>query len=96
MRTNVVIDDELMAEALQLSGLPTKKAVIDTALRTFVRLKSQENIRSLRGQLRWEGDLDELRVARRIAERSATNDGDWGETANATDADERKQSGVDR
>jgi len=96
MRTNVVINDELMAEALQLSGLPTKKAVIDTALRTFVRLKSQENIRSLRGQLHWEGDLDELRAARLMAESSPTNGDDWGETSGVTDANEGEQSGVDR
>lgn len=76
MRTNVVIDDELMAEAIQLSGLSTKKAVIDAALRTFVRLKSQENIRSLRGQLHWEGDLSEMRTSRVIAEDSPINYGD--------------------
>lgn len=61
MRTNVVIDDELLAEAMKYTGLSTKKAVIDEALQTLVRLKSQERIRSLRGQLRWEGDLDALR-----------------------------------
>ena len=56
MRTNVVIDDELMAA--------TKKAVIEEALRTLVRLKSQERVRSLRGKLQWEGDLGLLREGR--------------------------------
>lgn len=64
MRTNVVIDDELLAEAMEYTGLATKKAVIDEALHTLVRLKSQERIRSLRGQLRWEGDLHALRESR--------------------------------
>lgn len=64
MRTNVVIDDELMAAALETTGLKTKKAVIEEALRTLVRLKAQERIRALRGKLQWEGDLSELREGR--------------------------------
>jgi Arc/MetJ family transcription regulator len=64
MRTNVVIDDELMAEALESTGLSTKKAVIEEALRTLVRLKKQEQVRSLRGKLQWEGDLNTLREGR--------------------------------
>ena len=64
MRTNVVIDDELMAEALESTGIKTKKAVIEEALRTLVRLKKQEGVRSLRGKLQWEGDLNALREGR--------------------------------
>jgi Arc/MetJ family transcription regulator len=64
MRTNVVIDEELMAEAMKYSGLSTKKAVIEEALRFFVRLKSQEQVRALRGKLHWEGDLDAMREGR--------------------------------
>jgi Arc/MetJ family transcription regulator len=64
MRTNVVIDDELMAEALESTGLKTKKAVIEEALRTLVRLKKQENVRYLRGKLQWEGNLSVLREGR--------------------------------
>ena len=64
MRTNVVIDDELMADALESTGLNTKKAVIEEALRTLVRLKRQEHVRSLRGKLQWEGDLNSLREGR--------------------------------
>ena len=64
MRTNVVIDDELMAEALESTGLSTKKAVIEEALRTLVRLRKQEKVRSLRGKLQWEGDLNTLREGR--------------------------------
>ncbi len=61
MRTNVVIDDQLMAQALELSGLRTKRAVIEEALRLLIRLKQ---VRALRGQLAWEGDLDALRQDR--------------------------------
>jgi Arc/MetJ family transcription regulator len=64
MRTNVVIDDDLIAEAMSSTGLTTKKAVIEEALRTLIRLKAQQNIRQLRGQLHWEGNLDEMREDR--------------------------------
>jgi Arc/MetJ family transcription regulator len=62
MRTNIVISDELMNEALNLTEYKTKKAVVEEGLRLLVRLKKQEKIKSLRGKLRWEGDLDEMRV----------------------------------
>ena len=64
MRTNVVIDDELMAEALESTGLKTKRAVIEEALRTLVRRKKQEQVRYLRGKLQWEGNLSVLREDR--------------------------------
>ncbi|RIK45144.1 MAG: DUF2191 domain-containing protein [Chloroflexi bacterium] len=64
MRANVVIDDALLAEAMRYTGLPTKKAVIEEALRTLVRLKAQAQIRKLRGRLHWEGDLAALRQRR--------------------------------
>ena len=66
MRTNVVIDDNLMTEALETTGLATKKAVIEEALRTLVRLKKQEKVRALRGKLHWEGDLNTLRQGRLV------------------------------
>jgi Arc/MetJ family transcription regulator len=49
---------------MALTGLPTKKAVIEEALRLLTRLKQQEQVRALRGQLHWEGDLDALREGR--------------------------------
>ena len=61
MRTNIVISDELMSQALKLSDQSTKKAVVEEALKLLIRVKNQENIRSLRGKLRWEGDLDASR-----------------------------------
>ena len=61
MRTNIVIDDQLMKEALALSGLKTKKAVVEEALKLLIHFKHQANIRKLKGKLSWEGDLDEMR-----------------------------------
>jgi Arc/MetJ family transcription regulator len=62
MRTNIVIDDHLMADALELTGLKTKREVVELGLRTLVRLKRQEDIRRFRGKLHWEGDLDGMRT----------------------------------
>ena len=64
VRTNVVLDDKLVERAKELSGLKTKRAVIDDALRTYVRLREQSMIRELRGKLHWEGNLDESREGR--------------------------------
>jgi Arc/MetJ family transcription regulator len=61
VRTNIVLDDELVAEAMRRTGIKTKRAVVQEALKTLIRLKRQEEIRSLRGQLHWEGDLDQMR-----------------------------------
>ena len=61
MRTNIVVDDNLMAEALKLSNIKTKKGVVETALKLLVQVKKQEVIRKLRGKLDWEGDLSEMR-----------------------------------
>jgi Arc/MetJ family transcription regulator len=66
MRTNIVIDDALMTAALESTGLKTKKAVIEEALRTLVRLKAQEQVRSLRGKLQWEGNLSKVREGRLV------------------------------
>ena len=61
MRTNIVIDDELMKAALEVSGLKTKKDVVEEALRLLVSRGEQRKVRSLRGKLKWEGNLDQLR-----------------------------------
>ena len=64
MRTNIVIDDDLMSKAISLSGNKTKKAVVEEALKLLVRLKEQVKIRELRGKLYWDGDLDQMRTDR--------------------------------
>ena len=61
MRTNIVIDDKLLAEAMKLSGARTKREAVEDSLRLMVRLKRQERIRSVRGKLKWTGDLDGMR-----------------------------------
>jgi Arc/MetJ family transcription regulator len=62
MRTNIVIDDKLMAEALKATGARTKREVVELGLRALIQLKQQERIRGFRGQLRWTGDLERMRT----------------------------------
>ncbi len=64
MRTNIDIEDVLMAQALATTGLPTKRAAVEEGLRLLVKLKRQEAVRGLRGTIDWQGDLDESRAAR--------------------------------
>lgn len=62
MRTNIVINDKLMNEALALSKIKTKKAVVETGLKLLVQIKKQEQLKSLRGKLKWDDDLDKMRL----------------------------------
>jgi Arc/MetJ family transcription regulator len=64
MRTNIIIDDKLMDDALKATGLTTKKEAVELGLKTLIRLKKQEKIRKFKGRLRWEGDLSEMRKTR--------------------------------
>jgi Arc/MetJ family transcription regulator len=68
MRTNIVIDDKLMAEAMRLTGIKTKRDVVEEALRILVRTTQQKNVLALRGQIQWEGNLDALRQGRYLHE----------------------------
>ncbi|WP_298089895.1 type II toxin-antitoxin system VapB family antitoxin [uncultured Sphingomonas sp.] len=61
MRTNIEIDDVLMAEAMEATGARTKKEAVEAALRQLVQLKRQAGIRELRGKMEWVGDLDAMR-----------------------------------
>jgi len=61
VRTNIEIDDTLLAQAQEVTGARTKKETVQLGLETLVRLGGQARLRELRGRLRWEGDLDELR-----------------------------------
>lgn len=61
MRTNIVINDELMAQALATSGLKTKKDAVEQGLKLLIQRHNQQAVRALRGQLQWHGNLDELR-----------------------------------
>ena len=64
MRTNIVIDDTLMQDALAASGLPSKRAVGEAGLRSLVSLHRQAGARRLRGRVKWTGDLAKLRTGR--------------------------------
>ena len=64
MRTTIDIDDALMRKAMRLSGLTTKKAVVEAALRLLIQTHSQARIRRLRGKVKWEGNLDDSRRGR--------------------------------
>ena len=61
MRTNIVIDDRLMDDALKATGIATKKEAVEQGLKLLIRHNKQQAIRKLRGKLNWEGDLDEMR-----------------------------------
>lgn len=64
MRTNIVIDDRLMVEALKASGARTKKEVVELGLKALLQLGRQREVRRLRGKVKWEGDLEAMRTDR--------------------------------
>lgn len=62
MRTNILIDDELMNSVLQLTGIKSKREVVELGLKTLLALKQQEQIKQFKGALHWEGDLEQMRT----------------------------------
>ena len=62
MRTNVVVDDELMNGALKASGLKTKKDAIEAGLKLLLKFKQLSKIRKYRGKLKWSGNLNDMRL----------------------------------
>lgn len=62
MRTNIVIDDDLMAETMRATGAKTKREAVELGLKTLLRLAKQSELRKLRGRLDWTGDLDLMRL----------------------------------
>lgn len=67
MHTNVDIDEALIAEAMQRSGLSTKRAVVEAGLRALLLLHTQAEVRDLRGRLHWQGDEESLPAVRTAA-----------------------------
>jgi len=61
MQAHIMLDEALVERAKQLTGIKTTEGVISEALRTLVQLREQAEVRALRGKLRWEGNLDEMR-----------------------------------
>ena len=64
MRTNIVLDDKLVERAQKLTGIKTKREVVHEALRTLILLQEQGSIRTVRGKLKWERDLNDQRSSR--------------------------------
>lgn len=62
VRTNIDIDDELLAQAQQVAGTRTKKATVEFALRELVRRRQRRGALELRGRVAWDGDLDTSRA----------------------------------
>lgn len=62
MRTNIEIDEDLIAEAMKVSGHKTKKATVEEGLKLIIQLNKQSKIKKLRGKLTWEGDLEKMRI----------------------------------
>ncbi len=65
VRTNIVVDEKLMAAALETTGLKTRRDLVDFALRDLLRRRSQRALMELEGSVRWHGDLDAMRGADR-------------------------------
>ena len=63
-RTNVVLDDDLVEAGLEITGLKSRRALIDYALRELLRRESQRRILELKGTVHWEGDLSSMRQKR--------------------------------
>ncbi len=63
-RTNIVLDDKLVTKGLKLTGLKTQKDLVHLALLQLVRRESQLGLLKLRGTVKWEGELSEMRKAR--------------------------------
>ena len=60
-RTNIVLDDSLIENCMNITGLKTKKSLVDYALRELVRKNKQKRLLELPGKINWEGSLENTR-----------------------------------
>ena len=65
MRTHIELDDYTLDQVLRLGGFPSKKAAVNTALAEYAKMLKRKQLAELRGQVPWEGDLDQLRAVLR-------------------------------
>jgi Arc/MetJ family transcription regulator len=65
-RTNIVMDEKLIKEGMKATGIKTRRALVDYALRDLLRRESQKRILELKGKVHWEGDLSSMRKGRRV------------------------------
>jgi Arc/MetJ family transcription regulator len=63
-RTNIVLDEELIEQGKRATGLKTSKAVVDFALNEIVRRHNLRRILSLKGKVKWHGDIEKMRLLR--------------------------------
>lgn len=63
-RTNIVLDAELVAECLRMTGIKTRRALVQHALRELHRHERQKKILELKGTIKWDGDLEAWRRRR--------------------------------
>ncbi|GJL61391.1 MAG: hypothetical protein NPIRA04_00450 [Nitrospirales bacterium] len=61
MHTNIVIDDQLLADEQRVTGITTKKGVVEEGLKVLLRLQRQQAVKKYRGKLRWTGNLEAMR-----------------------------------
>jgi Arc/MetJ family transcription regulator len=64
MRTNIDLDDRLIAKAMKASGSTTKREAVHRGLEALIRHQAQLKMLRLRGKLDWQGDLDQMRRGR--------------------------------
>ncbi|MDR1949971.1 MAG: type II toxin-antitoxin system VapB family antitoxin [Spirochaetaceae bacterium] len=64
MRTNIDLDETLVEKAMEITGISTKKAVVNMILGEYIRKNNQKNILKYRGEKIWEGDLEQMRENR--------------------------------
>ena len=62
MRTNIVIDDKLISDAIKATGAKTKREAVELGLKALIALKKQETIKGYRGKLKWRDDLERMRL----------------------------------
>ena len=62
MRTNIVIDEKLMSDAIKATGARTKKEAVELGLKALIQLKRQEALKGFRGKLKWRDDLHRMRT----------------------------------
>jgi len=62
MRTNIYIEDDLISQCKNLSNLKTKKEIVNSALKEYVRLLKRRKMLEFEGKVKWEGNLDEMKA----------------------------------
>ena len=90
MRTNIVIYDKLMSDALQAAGMTTKREAVELGFKLLVRKNKQQAIRKLSGKLKWQGDLGELRGLQVILADTSV----WIDYFNGTETEESNALGT--